>query len=110
MVSRGWTILLAALLVVTGLYLLVFGGAVQYCSACESPYCIANTGTIISCSQSQYFVSPFQTAISMEPLVAHWDYTLNILGLLVLVSGLFVYAKTTRGLRQKSSVDNPLPG
>ncbi len=91
-------------LVVAGIYLLVFGGIVQYCSVCDAPYCIANTGAIISCSPTQYLISPLQTVVSVEPLAVHWNYALNALGLLVLLSGLIVYTKTKRTFSSKMNL------
>lgn len=79
----------------------MFGGIVQYCSVCEAPYCIANNRAIISCLPAQYLVSPLQTVVSMEPLAVHWNYALNALGLLVLLSGLIVYIKTKRTFSSK---------
>ena len=100
--------MLAGSLVLAGIYLLVFGGIVQYCSVCDAPYCIANTGAIISCSPTQYLVSVFQTVSSSEPFAVHWNYTLNVLGLLVLISGVFVYARTKRTFRHNSSSDKTI--
>jgi hypothetical protein len=54
---------------------------------------MANPGAKISSSSTQYFASPFQTVLSMEPLVASWNYTFNLVGVLVLASGLFLVVR-----------------
>ena len=84
-VSGPIKILVLGTLVVAGLFLLVFGASVQHCEICSAPYCMANTGSVIGCSQTQYFVSPFQApVVSMEPFVTHWNYALNLVGIGIL--------------------------
>ena len=61
-----------------GLYLAFFGTSVQYCTVCQLPYCISNTG-ITSCSQYN-FVWLFGTSVSNEPVVSNANYALNIVG------------------------------
>lgn len=76
-------------LFVVGFLLLLFGASRQTCEACVDGSC-NGPPAIDSCSSIQYFVSPFQSGVYMEPVIFHWNYDLNLFGLAIMVVGLIL--------------------
>lgn len=64
-------------LVVLGAFFVVFGGTVYYCDL-SAP---------TTCSRTFYFVAPFQVPEFVSLLSIHFDYTMNLVGLVMLCAG-----------------------